>query len=108
MSISVPLCIRNYFFTHQNNSSVKGIKVLNYVFLYIAYAYDSTSLLKNLASLKKLLDIFSYYSKHSGRKSIFSKRGVIGIGSLNEDEGAACGIKCVNLKVNTVKILGIQ
>ena len=35
------------FFTYQNNSSIKGIKVFDYVFLYTTYAYDSTFFLKN-------------------------------------------------------------
>ena len=98
---------RNYFFTYQNNSSIKSIKVFDYVFLYMAYAYDSTFFLKNLASVKKLPDIFSYYLKHSGRKSNFSKCEIAGIGFLKGNDVAVCGTKCVNLKVNTVKILRI-
>ena len=62
---------------------------------------------KNLASVKKFLDIFSYYLKHSGRKSNFSKCEIAGIGFLKGNDVAVCGIKCVNLKVNIVKILGI-
>ena len=100
--------IKNYFFTYQNNSSIKGIKVFDYVFLDTAYAYDSTFFLKNLASVKKLLDIFSYYSQHPGSKSNFYNCEIAGIGSLKGDEVAVHGIICVNLKVNTVKILGIH
>ena len=73
----------------------------------MAYAYDSTFFLKNLASVKKLLDIFSDYLKHSGRKSNFSKCEIARIGFLKGKDVAVCGIKCVNLKVNIVKILGI-
>ena len=64
--------------------------------------------LKYLASVKKLLDIFFYYSKYSGLKPNFSKCGIVGIGSLKGVEVTVCGIKCVNLKVNTIKILGIH
>ena len=55
------LALEIIFFTYQNDSSTKGIKTL--VFLYRAYADDSTFFLKNLASVKKLLDIFFDYSK---------------------------------------------
>ena len=51
------------FLLIKNDSSTKGIKTFDYVFLYRAYADDSTFFLKNLASVKKLLDIFFYYSK---------------------------------------------
>ena len=95
------------FFTYQNNSSIKGIHVFYYVFLYTTYAYDSTFFLKNLLSVKKLLDIFSCYLKHSGRKSNFSKCEIAGTGFLKGNDVTVCGIRCVNLQVNTVKILGI-
>ena len=78
------------------------------VFLYTANADDSTFFLKDLASVKKLLDIFSYYSKYSGLKPNFSKCEIAGIGSLKEVEVAVYGIKCVNLKINVIKILGIH
>ena len=63
----------------KNNSSIKLLKFLT-VFLYTAYAYDSTFFLKDLASAKKLLDIFSYYSEYYGLKPNFSKCGIAGIG----------------------------
>ena len=65
-------------------------------------------LLNVLGSVKKSVDIFSYYSKYSGLKPNFSKCEIAGIGSLKEVEVAVCGIKCVNLKVNSIKILGIH
>ena len=99
--------VETIFLTYQNNSSIKGIKVFDYVFLYTTYAYESTFFLKNLVSVKKLLDIFSCYSKHSGRKSNFSKCEIAGIGFLKGNDVTMCGIKCVNLQVNTIKILGI-
>ena len=84
---------------------MQGIKVFDYAFLYTAYADDSVSFLKDLASVKKLLDIFYYHSKYFGLKQNFSKCVIVGIGSLKGVEVAACSIKCVNLKVNTIKIL---
>ena len=96
------------FLLIKNNTSTKGIKVFDYVFLYTAYADDSTFFLKNLASLKKLLNIFSYYSTFSGLKPNFFKCKIAGIGSLKGVEVAVCSIKCVKLEVNTIKILGIH
>ena len=93
---------------NKNDSSRKGIKVFDYVFLYTAYADDSTFFLKDLASVKKLLDIFAYYLKYSGLKPNFSKCEIAEIGSLKGVEVIVCGIKCVNVKVNTIKVLGIH
>ena len=40
--------------------------------------------------------------------SHFSQCEIAGFGSLNGVEVAVCEVKCVNLKVNTIKILGIH
>ena len=63
----------------------------------MAYADGSTFFPKYLASVKKLLDIFSYYSKYSDLKPNFPKWEIAGIGSLKGVEVAGCGIKCVSL-----------
>ena len=65
-----------------------------------------TFFLKDLA-LVKLSDIFFYYLKYSSLKPDFSKWGIAEIVSLKTVEVAVCGIKYVNLKVYTIKILGI-
>ena len=71
-----------FFLLIKNDSSIKGIKVFDYIFLYTRYADDSTFFLKDLASVKSLLDIFSYYSKYSDFKPNFSKCEIAGIRSL--------------------------
>ena len=76
------------------------------MFLYTAYTDDSTLFLKDLASVKKLLDIFSYCSKYSSLKLDFSKCEIAWTGLLKGVK--VCGIKCVNLIVNTIKIHGIH
>ena len=87
---------------------IKGIKDFDYVFLYAAYPDDSAFFLKDLASVKKILDTFPYYSKYSGLQPNFSKCEIAGIGSQKGFEVAFCGIKYVNLKVNTINILRIH
>ena len=56
--------------------------------------------LKDLASVKNLLGVFSYYLKYSGLKPNFSKCQIAGIKSLKDVEVVVHGIKCVNLKLN--------
>ena len=57
------LALKFFFLLIKNDSLTKDITTFDYVFLYKAYADDSTFFLKNLASVEKLLDIFFYYSK---------------------------------------------
>ena len=52
------LALEIIFLLIKDDSSTKGIKTFDYVFLYRAYADDSRLFLKNLALVKKLLDIF--------------------------------------------------
>ena len=94
-----------FFSFIKNDSWIKGIKDFDYAFFYAVYADDSTFSLKDLASVKKLEDIFSYYSKYSGLKQNFSK---CEIGFLKGIEVSVCCIKCVNLKINSNKIVGIH
>ena len=102
------VALKIIFLLIKNDFSVKGTKVFDYFFLYMVYADYSKFFLRDLTSVKKLLDIFSYYSKYSGLTPNFSKCDIAGIGSLKGVEVAVCGMKCVNLKVNSIKILGIH
>ena len=87
------LVIEILFLLIKNDSTIKSIKVFDNAFLYTAYADDSTFLLKDLASVKKLLDIFSYYSKYSGLTPNFSKCEIVGIGSLKGGRSASLWYK---------------
>ena len=60
------LGLESIFLLIKNDSLIKGIKVFDFVFLCTAYGNYSTFFFKDLASVEKLLDIFSYYSKYSG------------------------------------------
>ena len=102
------VALKIIFLLIKNDFSVKVTKVFDYFFLYMVYADYSKFFFRDLTSVKKLLDIFSYYSKYSGLTPNFSKCDIAGIGCLKGVEVAVCGTKCVNLKVNTIKILGIH
>ena len=53
----------------------------------------------------KAFDIFSSFS---GLKPNKSKCEVVGIVALKWVKMVLCGIKCIDLRLNTVKILGIH
>ena len=59
MAYLLILALEIHFSFIKNDSSIKGIKAFDYVFLSTTYVDDSTFFLKDLASVKKSLDIFS-------------------------------------------------
>ena len=65
-------------------------------------------LLKNTESVKNLLEIFKHFSQFSGLKPNKSKCEIAGIGVLKEVKVALCGMRCVNLHEDTIKILRIH
>ena len=67
------LCLQTLFTVVRNNKDIKSLKTLGNAFLYTAYADDSTLSLKNLGSIKELLNTISLFLSFSGLKSNLSK-----------------------------------
>ena len=59
-------------------------------------------------SVTEVIQIFEYFSIFSGLKPNKSKCEIAGIGVLKGVPIALCGMECVNLKNNTIQILGIH
>ena len=66
----------------KNNADIRGITIFNHVFLYTAFADDSTFFLNDLLSVKNLNDRFEVFFLFSGLKANFSKCEIAGLGSL--------------------------
>ena len=90
------------------NKHIKGIKLFEKEFIYTAYADDTTFFLQNKNSVKILLEAFHACSFFSGLKPNKSKCEIAGIGLLKGVNVALCGMECVNLENDTIKILGIH
>ena len=96
------------FLNITQNNYIKGIKIFEKEFLYTAYADDTTFFLQNKNSVKILLETFHAFSLLSGLKPNKSKCEIAGIGLLKGVNVALCGMECVDLKKDTIKILGIH
>ena len=83
------------------------MNVCNNDFLYTAYADDTTFFLQNKKSATEVLNNFNIKSQFSGLKINKSKCEVAGTGVMKEVKVALCGVECVNLLTNAIKILGI-
>ena len=99
------LCLEILFLLIKNNKNIKGIKMFENTFLYTAYADDSTFFLKDKNSIKELLNKINYFSSFMSLKPNLSKCEVAGIGALNGAKVAICGIKCIDLMKEAIKIL---
>ena len=92
----------------KNNPKVKDLNILKHEFLYTAYADDRTTyFLKDRNSIIELMSELNTFSNFSGLKPNKTKCEIAGIGVLNGVQVALCGMKCVNLNNETVKILGV-
>ena len=49
----------------KNNEEIQGLDILNYLFVYSAYADDSTFFLRNIDSVIELAMIFKEFSSFS-------------------------------------------
>ena len=92
----------------KNNADIRGITIFNHVFLYTAFADDSTFFLNDLLSVKNLIDTFKVFSLFSGLKANFSKCEIAGLGSEKGVFEAVCGLKSINLTTDTIKIIGVH
>ena len=91
----------------RNNKDIKGLNIFDHLFLYTAYADDTTFVLENEESVEKLVKTFTSYSSFLGLKANISKCEICGLVPLKGVEMATCGMKSVDLTRDAIKILGI-
>ena len=92
----------------KNNSCIKGLKIFDHTFLYSAYAEDTIFFVKNVESVEDIIKVSILFSKFSGLKPNLTKCEASGIGVLKGVQVAVCGMKYINLKIDSIKILGIH
>ena len=91
----------------KESKKINGPNIFDKSFLYTAYTDDATFFLKDTKSLIKLMNIFDTFSTFSGLKPSKSKCEIAGIGALKGVQVAFCGMRCIDLVSDIVKILGI-
>ena len=80
------------------NKNIHGINIFNHGFLYTAYADDTTFFLKDLDSIKNVLEMLNH---------VLSKCEIAGIGLLKDEKVAPCELKSLDLTKESIKILGV-
>ena len=92
----------------KETSNIEGFEIFWKKFIYTAYADDTTFPLKNMESVINLLKIFKPFSQFSSLKPNKSKCEIAAIGIQKGVKVALCGMRCVNLHEDTIKILRIH
>ena len=85
----------------KNKVDIKGIDLLDNTCLFTAYTDDLTFFLKDISSVKLLVETVKEFSRFSGLKCQ--------IAGLPPPKGfleAVCGLKIVDLTNGAIKILG--
>ena len=100
------LCLEILFIMIKKEKNIRGLNIFDHLFLYTAYADDTTFFLKDKDSINHLSDIFNIFSNFSGLKPNTSKSEIAGIGVLKGVQMAVCGMKCIDLTNDFIKILG--
>ena len=78
------------------------------IFLYTAYADDTTFFLKDLDSVKNVLEMMNQFYMVLGLCPNFSKCKIAGTGLLKDAKVALCGLKSLDLTKESIKILGVH
>ena len=91
----------------KSKDNINGINLYDYSFLFTAYADDSTFFLKDIASVRILVDTFKVFSCFSGLKPNVNKCEIAGLGILKVTQEAVCGLQNIDLTNYTIKVLGI-
>ena len=89
------------------NPDIKRLQSFGHTFLYSAYADDNTYFLRNGKSATEVIKTFEKFSLYSGLKSNNAKCKIAGIGFKNWVKMAFCGMECIDLTSDIIKILGI-
>ena len=86
---------------------MKGLQFCNHTFLYSAYADDTTFFKRNENSATEVIKTFEKCFLYLGLKINNTKCENAGIGVKNGVKMALCGMECIDLTSNVIKILGI-
>ena len=97
-----------FFIMIKTNKNTHGLNIFDHEYLYTAYADDTTFFLEDVSSIKVVLKDLQCFSSFSGLRPNFTKCEIAGIGILKSVNVALCGMKCLDLIKECIKILGVH
>ena len=106
LSLCVILCLEILFIFIKNDPNIRGIEIFEYCHLYTAYAGDTTFFLTDKIYTVYLSEKFILFSDFSGLKPN-TKCQNARIGVLKGVQAIVCGMKCIDLGNDAIRILRI-
>ena len=102
------LVLEILFIQVNSDHKIEGIRIFSHEIKLSAFADDVTYLLRNLNSLEELLRLLAMCKQFSSLKVNFERSDLCDIGAMKGVEGAFCGVTCLNLLSDSIKILGVH
>ena len=100
------LALEILFHLIKSKLEIKGLAVFEHCYLYTAHSDDSTFFLQDVISIRHMVDACYFFSYFSGLKPNLTKSEIVGIGVLKGIQVTVCGLRCIDLNNDTLKILG--
>ena len=100
------LALENLFHLIRSKPDTKGLAIFDHCYLYSAYADDTTFFLQDTISIKHIVEVFYIFSSFSGLEPSLKKPEITSVGALKGVQAAVCGLRCIDLNYDTLKILG--
>ena len=85
---------------------MKGLNIFDHCYLHFAYADNTAFFLKDVNFIKEMVKSFHIFSSFSGLRPNLIKYENAGINVLKGVKVAVYGIQCLDLVLDTIKILG--
>ena len=98
---------RIFIYTYLRNRILMALIFLKKTFRYTMYADDSTFFLKDEKSVIELMKTFDIFSTFSGLRTNKSKCEKADLRAPKGAKLALCGMECIDLMINAIKILGV-
>ena len=90
----------------KSKPEIEGMTIFDYNYLYSTYADDTTFFLKDIISIKHMVETFDFFPYFSGLKQNLRKSEIVGIGVPKGVQMAVCGMRSIDLNSDTLKVLG--
>ena len=100
------LALEILFLLIKTKPDMTGLTIFDHCYLCCAYADDTIFFLKNTISIKNMVNTFHFISDFSGLKPNLLKCEITGFEVQKGVQVAFCNMRCVDLKTDTLKILG--
>ena len=102
------LALKIFFIVIKTNKNIIGLKIFDHEYLYSMYTDDTTFFLEDISSIKVVLKVLNSSFGFSGLCPKFTKCKMAGIGNQKSVDVALCGMKCLDLTKECIKVLGVH